>query len=85
MSQARFQKQQREKNRREKAAEKRDRKAARAEAASSESPIDPDAASATQPQVLAELAALHAQFEDGALDFEAFEERKLELLAKLDV
>ena len=84
MSQARFQKQQREKARREKAAAKRDRKelrAAEAEAAAAEGtePVAP------QTEVLAQLAVLHQRFDDDAIDFEEFEERKSELLAKLAV
>lgn len=82
MSQARFQKQQREKARQEKAAAKRDRKAARAESADA----DGDQADAPpQERVLADLAALHTRFEAGGMDFDEFEELKRELLAQLDV
>jgi hypothetical protein len=82
VSQARFQKQQREKARQEKAAAKRNRKAARAESADG----DADQAEvAPQERVLADLAALHARFEDGGMDFDEFEELKRDLLAQLDV
>lgn len=84
MNQARFQKQQREKARREKAAAKRERRAERAEAAEAEG--DPEAPSAAQQQdVLAELAALHARFEDDKIEFDDFEEKKQELLERLHV
>ena len=83
MSQARFQKMQREKAKREKAQAKAERKAARAEeaelAATDADPAPP------QEDVLAALAALHAEFDDDKIDFETFEERKQELIAKLSV
>lgn len=82
MSQARFQKRQREKARQEKQALKRERRAARAEAPATEpGPVD----APPEPEVLAELAAIHQQFEDGKLDFEEFEDRKRELTEQLDV
>lgn len=85
MSQARFQKSMRERNRREKAEAKRQRKVERAEqAASQDETPEPDSADGQQ-RVLAELAALHERFEAGNLDFEDFEVRKRELLTKLDV
>jgi type II secretory ATPase GspE/PulE/Tfp pilus assembly ATPase PilB-like protein len=83
MSQARFQKQMREKARREKALAKQERKEERAaEAASAETG---DAAAAPQPQVLEQLAELHRRFDADDIDFEEFEERKTELLGQLDV
>jgi hypothetical protein len=84
MSQANFQKRQREKDRREKAAAKRERKAQRAE--SSDEPADEEAApTVPQDRVLAELAALHASFEAEQIDFDEFEDRKRELIAQLAV
>ena len=85
MSQARFQKMQREKARREKAQAKAERKAQRAEEAervAAEGDAEP---AAPQEDVLAELAALHKQFDDEQIDFETFEERKQELIARLSV
>ena len=82
MSQARFQKMQREKAKREKAQAKAERKAARAEEAERAGDVEP---AAPQEDVLAELAKLHEQFDDEQIDFETFEERKQELISKLSV
>lgn len=83
MSQAKFQKRMREKAKQEKQAAKRERKLERAEASQS----DDDSGEDVPPQatVLDQLAALHAQFADDAIEFDEFEERKQELLAQLDV
>lgn len=83
MSQARFQKFQREKARREKAEAKAERKAARVEAAGNEDDADPTAL--PESSVLDKLAALHQQFDDDAIDFDTFEERKNELISQLNV
>jgi hypothetical protein len=81
MSQARYQKQMRERARREKAEAKKERREARqATAASSDQPSQV----ASEPEVLAQLTALHASFDEGAIDFEEFERRKHELMAQLD-
>lgn len=87
MSQASFQKRMREKARREKALAKQARKAERAaEAEAAAAAEDPDAApTAPQPKVLEQLAELHERFDDDAIDFDEFEERKQELLSQLDV
>lgn len=82
MNQARFQKQQREKARREKAAAKWARRDERREAASAE---EPPAATVDEAAVLARLAALHEQFEAGAITFEDFSDAKEELIRQLDV
>jgi hypothetical protein len=84
MSQARFQKMQREKARREKAAEKKERKAIRADEAAAAA-AEGGEATGDQSTVLTELAALHEQFEAGTIEFEEFEERKSELLGRLAV
>ena len=81
MSQARFQKQQREKARRERAAAKWAR---RAERTAEEAPV-PAAPTRDQPTVLAELAALHESFDAGEVDFEEFEIAKQRLVEDLDV
>jgi len=69
MNQARFQKQQREKARREKAAAKSSRrelrKDERATSGQESSPLDQDA-------VIAELSALHQRYEDGAMELDEF-------------
>ncbi len=84
MSQARFQKKMREKAKREKAEAKRERKQERAAEAAAAAEED-DSPSASQPEVLEQLAELHREFDDDRVDFDEFEERKQELLAKLDV
>lgn len=82
MNQARFQKQQREKARREKAAAKSARREERRDAAAEA----PAAAPANdQSAVLADLAALHARFEAGQIEFDDFLAEKDELTARLDV
>lgn len=80
MSQARYQKQLRERARREKAEAKRERREARQLAASSDQPQP----AASEPDVLAELAALHESFAQGGLEFEEFERRKHDLIAQLN-
>ena len=84
MSQARFQKMQREKAKREKAQAKQERKEQRAEEAAlaADEPTD-DAP--PQEQVIAKLAKLHEQFDDDQIDFDTFEERKQELMDQLQV
>jgi hypothetical protein len=81
VSQARFQKQQREKARRERAEAKFARRAER-----SNSPAaDPAEPVADQTVVLAELAALHERREAGEITFEEFEATKQQLTEQLDV
>ena len=83
MSQASFQKQQRERARKEKAALKAARKEERrAEAGSDE---DAPTSESDQAKVLESLAALHARFEDGGMSFEDFEAARDELTAKLSI
>jgi hypothetical protein len=83
MSQASFQKQQRERARKEKAA----LKAARKEERRAEAGTDEDAptSESEQAKVLESLAALHARFEDGGMSFEDFEAARDELTAKLSI
>lgn len=82
MSQARFQKQQRERAKREKAQAKAARREERAAAQA-----DDAGAAALPPQerVLADLAVLHQRFDDGEIEFDEFEAAKQELLERLDV
>ena len=80
MSQARFQKRQRETARRERAAAK---SAKRVERDATPSP-EPELAT-DQSAVLAELAALHERFDAGLITFDDFEADKRQLTAQLDV
>jgi|EndMetStandDraft_8_1072994.scaffolds.fasta_scaffold1197252_1 hypothetical protein len=80
MSQARFQKQQREKARRERAAAKWAKRVERANTTPPEPEPQPD-----QATVLAELAALHESFHAGLITFDDFEAAKHQLTAQLDV
>jgi hypothetical protein len=82
VSQARFQKQQREKARRERAAAKWAKRLERSNTAV--------AAEATEPvreqtAVLADLAALHVRFDAGLVSFEDFETAKRQLTDQLDI
>lgn len=81
MSQASFQKQQREKARRERAAAKM---AKRAERVNAVAPA-PAAPVRDQALVLSDLAALHARFDADAISFEDFEIIKQRLTEELDV
>ena len=81
MSQARFQKQQREKARRERAAAKWAKRVERANADAPE-PVEPVR---EQADVLAELAMLHARFDAGEMTFEEFEVTKQQVTDQLDV
>lgn len=81
MSQARFQKQQREKTRRERAAAKWAKREERANAPA----VEPTEPVREQADVLADLAALHERFEAGLVSFDDFEASKEQLTAQLDV
>ena len=83
MNQARFQKQQREKARREKTAAKQARLEERRSGQNAEATAPPDAAD--QDAVLAELAELHRRFNEDEIDFEDFSAAKDELTARLDI
>ena len=84
MSHARFQKQARERARREKANAKRERREAQ-RAAAADGADGPPADAPAQHEVLADLADLHRVFEAGELDFVEFDRRKHESMAQLDV
>ena len=83
VSHARFQKRQREKARQEKAAAKRERRAARLPAATAPTedavPVDVEA------RLIAELRELHREYADGELVFDEFEQRKQLLLTQLEL
>ncbi len=86
MSQASYQKRMREKAKQEKAAAKRERRAERAEAAAMADEADVvERETHSQEDVIAQLAKLHADFEESRIDFEDFEEQKLQLTARLSV
>ena len=83
MSQAKFQKRQREMARAEKAKAKAARKQERQEAAAEEGEAPPPAVDAGN--VMAKLERLHQDFADDKIEFDEFEETKQELLNKLQV
>ncbi len=92
--QSSFEKRARDKAKKEKAAAKRARRAERSEAGGLEAieAADHDADGVATPppsadagDVMARLARLHEQYDDGAIDFDTFEERKADLLAQLSV
>jgi hypothetical protein len=83
MSQASFQKQQRERARKEKAALKAARKEERRAEAGTED--EAPTTETDQAKVLESLAALHARFEEGGMTFEDFEAARDELTARLSV
>jgi hypothetical protein len=83
MSQARFQKRQREMQRAEKAKAKAARKAERIEIAA-EAP-DESAPEADAEAVMAKLEALHKAFADEQIGFDEFEESKQQLLSQLQI
>ncbi len=84
MSQARFQKRDRDKAQKEKAAAKRAKRAERSEAPGTDTDsVGPPAHS--EETVLAELAALHAAFDAESMSFDDFEQAKAILLERLQV
>jgi hypothetical protein len=82
VSQARFQKQQREKARRERAAAKWAKRLERSNTAVAAEPTEPVR---EQTAVLADLAALHERFDAGLVSFEDFETAKRQLTDQLDI
>jgi hypothetical protein len=82
VSQARFQKQQREKARRERAAAKW---AKREERRSSQDPDPAPVSPSEQAAVLAELAELHKRFDDGDIPFDDFVVAKEELTGRINI
>lgn len=83
MSQARFQKRDRDKAQKEKAAAKRAKRAER-----SDTVADPEVGGLpahSEETVLAELAALHAAFDAESMSFDDFEQAKAILLERLQV
>ena len=76
-----FGKQDRERQKKARAAEKRERRHDRSPREDSDEPtVTTDA---TPDQLLREIEVLHERFDAKAIDFETFEERKLELFNQL--
>ena len=77
-----FEKRERDRAKKAKALAKREKRVesekAALEADGAEAPIDPSV-------ILEQVAVLHEQFDNGELEFEAFEEQKAELMSKLTV
>ena len=82
MSQAKFQKRQREMAKAEKKKAKEARKQERQEAADEEIDASPDVDAGS---VMAKLEKLHQDFADDKIEFDEFEETKQDLLSKLQV
>ena len=82
MSQAKFQKRQREMAKAEKKKAKEARKQERQEAADEETDAAPDVDAGS---VMAKLEKLHQDFADDKIEFDEFEETKQDLLSKLQV
>jgi hypothetical protein len=86
-----FGKLERDRNKKARAAAKRERRQGRAsetDAApegSGSSATGSDSDRADSSEVLEHLAAVHERFEDGAISYEELEERKAELLARLEI
>ncbi len=79
-----FGKLQRDRDKQAKAQAKLERKAQRAEQADEQEP-DASAPEVDQAEVLAQLAELHAAFDDGKMGLEDFEARRDELTSQLKV
>ncbi len=79
MSQARFQKQQRERTRKERAAMKTARKEERREEKASAEPGE----AVDETSILAELAALHAKYDAGEIEFDDFLTAREEITQRL--
>lgn len=79
MSQARFQKQQRERTKRERAAAKTARREERREEKAAEGPGE----TVDEAAVLAELAALHERYDAGDIEFDDFLAAREELTDRL--
>jgi hypothetical protein len=75
----------REQAKRAKANAKRERRQARSEEDDTEAPGESPGEVVDQTALLAEIERLHAAYEDEQISFDEFEERRAELLAKLQV
>ena len=82
-----FNKLQRDRDKQEKAAAKRDRRQGRSAVASAEDAVDvPQPANAPSAQeLLDQVEKVHRQYDAGVIDFETFESTKAQLLSQLTV
>ncbi|HEX4540538.1 MAG TPA: hypothetical protein VH112_09870 [Acidimicrobiales bacterium] len=83
-----FGKLERDRNKKARAAAKRERRQGRAsesDAAPEDSGSTANSSRADSAEVLEHLAAIHERFEEGAISYEELEERKAELLARLEI
>ena len=80
-----FGKLQRDRDKQAKAKAKIERRAARSEESERGDESDAPAPEVDQAKVLAQLAELHAAFDDGKLDLDAFEARRDELTSLLRI
>jgi hypothetical protein len=75
----------REQAKRAKANAKRERRLARSEDEATDAPTESPAEAVDQGALLAEIERLHAAYENEEISFDDFEERRAELMAKLQV
>ncbi len=84
-----FDRRQRERAKKAKADAKRERRHSRGDdedvAGDEEDETPQDQPAVDQEAVMAALAKLHAAYDDGNVDFDAFEEQRAELLSRLQV
>jgi hypothetical protein len=81
-----FSKLQRDRDKKAKAAAKRERRQERSAEAAARQPVDqPSDGELSAAELLASIEAIHQSYEAGTITYEDFEEKKLELLARLPV
>ncbi|HXQ62059.1 MAG TPA: hypothetical protein VN796_06985 [Acidimicrobiales bacterium] len=83
-----FNKLQRDRDKQEKAAAKRDRRQARATATDADEPLSAVTPTGNEPsaqELLDEVEKVHRQFDAGVIDFETYENTKTLLLSQLPV
>ncbi len=83
-----FNKLQRDRDKQEKAAAKRDRRQSRATATDQEEPLAAVPPTGNEPsaqELLDEVEKVHRQFDAGVIDFETYENTKTSLLSQLPV
>ena len=83
-----FNKLQRDRDKQEKAAAKRDRRQSRATATDEDPALGADAPTGnvrSAQELLDEVEKVHRQFDDGLIDFETYEDKKTLLLSQLPV
>jgi hypothetical protein len=83
-----FNKLQRDRDKQEKAAAKRDRRQSRATATDEDPALGADAPAGngrSAQELLDEVEKVHRQFDDGLIDFETYEDKKTLLLSQLPV